>query len=177
MAGCCLSLAGIVRDCEPNVGGIKRVWIACKDQVTTVTISDSMITALAPVNIWHEYEFRPYTGNFTSTFTNDVTIGSTYWENSIVLQFTRLETAKKIEIEMLAQSDVVVIVLDNNGKYWYFGYDNPVYLTEGTAETGTALADFNGYNLTLTSTERYHPFEVTEAAMEPIINPTEMITG
>lgn len=171
MATCCVTLAGIARDCKDSAGGIKRVWIACFDDVTAKTVSGEEITALTlatGATGFKEYRFRKETGSLTMNIQTDRVNGTSYWENDLVLQFTKLETAKRIEIQALVIGDTVVIVEDNNGKYWYLGYDEPVDLSEGTGETGTAWADFNGYNITLQDISKEHPYEVTQAVIDKI---------
>lgn len=169
--GCCATLTAIAKDCESNIGGIKRAWAACKDEVTTVTVSSSdVITEISPANVWVELEFNKQTSSFTSTFNRDDTAGTRYWETDIALQFNRLSTPKNIAINELVESDIVLIVEDNNGTFWYFGYDYEVTVTDGTAETGTAFSDLNGYNITLNDVSRRLAYEVSEEAMTAIIN-------
>jgi hypothetical protein len=173
--GCCTALKGFERDCGPNIGGIKRAWVACYDNVTAPTLNtaNEMITSVGtPASEWKEYEFRLQTGSADTTFTADDTTGSSYYESTILLQFSRLETAKRIEFIALASSDTRLIIQDMNNNFWYFGYDNPIRMTEGTAVTGTARTDLNGYTLTFTDISTELPYEVTEEAMEAIINPT-----
>lgn len=169
--GCCQALSGIARDCGNSIGGIKRAWAACYDQAQTPTVTGGQITAFPTGIEWHEYEFRRQTGSVTSTITRDDTSGTLYYENAIVLQFLKQETTKRIEINALAQSDTVWAIEDNNDKIWYLGFDFPVSLNEGTAETGTALGDFNGYNITLNDLSRELPYEVTGAAKDSLLNP------
>lgn len=170
MTGCCLTLAGIVKDCNAGMGGIDKAYIACHTDVSGVTVTEGMITAItATPESFKEYEFRKQTGSVTTTINSDTSVGSVYFESAIVLQFAKQETAKRLEIAALAQADLVVIIKDNNGKYWYFGKDFGVTLSEGTGETGTAFGDFNGYNITLTDMSREYPFEVSEDAMNDIV--------
>lgn len=172
MANCCVQLAGIVRNCDNNIGGIKRAWGACFDEAGAPTIADNMITALGNRDVWYLYEFRKETGSVTTTITRDDTIGSLYYSSDIVFQFAKQETVKRIEVMAITQGDTSWIVEDNNGKFWYFGLDFPVTSTDGSAETGTAFADFNGYNLTLNDVQKQLPYEVAAEAMAPLINPT-----
>lgn len=171
MANCCVQLSGIIRNCDNNIGGIKRAWGSCFDEAGIPTIADGMITALGDTTNWHLYEFRKETGSVTTTLTKDDTVGSLYYSSDIVFQFAKQETIKRIEVMAIAQGDTAWIIEDNNGQFWYFGLDFPVTLTDGTAETGTAFADFNGYNLTLNDVQRQLPYEIDPTAMQPIINP------
>jgi hypothetical protein len=47
----------------------------------------------------------------------------------------------------------LVIVLDNNGRYWLLGAANGLEASAGTAGTGTAFGDRSGYEMTLTGME------------------------
>ena len=165
-------MTGIPRDCSANMGGIKRVWIACSDEVTGVTITENQISAITPTDVWKLYEFRKQTGSFSTAITKDDANGTNYYESTIVLQFAKMETAKRLEIISMTISDMKLIIEDNNGHYWLFGYDNPVTLTEGSGATGTAYGDLNGYNVTLMDMSLLPPYEITEGAMAPILNPT-----
>lgn len=171
--GCCIAFTGVTKDCGSSIGGIKRAWGACFDNVGKPTIANDMISAIPDTAQWHEFEFRRQTGSVTTTITRDDTNGTLYYESAIVLQFTKQETAKRLEINALAASDTSWIIQDENDNFWYFGFDNPVTLSDGTAETGTAWADFNGYNITLTDVSKLLPYQIEQEAMNEILGITE----
>lgn len=172
---CNVTLNGIAKDCLGAVGGIREVYIASYDDVTGFTVEDNVITQVVtapetnPQPVFKTYEFRKNTGSFTTTINNDDTNGTTYFSSEIILQFRRQETEKRIEIAALAVGDTRVIVKDYNGRYWFFGYDEPVTLSTGTAETGTAKADFNGYNITLLDESSVMPYEIDPDIIEGLI--------
>lgn len=166
--GCCLTLSGITRSCESSMGGIMRAWIACYDEVTTKTVTNRVITALADISAFKEYEFRKQTGSFTTTITVDDTTGTRYYSTDIIIQFLRQEADKHAEIAALAANDLVIVVEDSNGIGWFFGYDFPVEMSEGTEETGTAFGDFNGYNITLQGTSKDNVFTVSETVLNSL---------
>ena len=60
------------------------------------------------------------------------------------------------------------IVLDSNGKYWFLGYDFPISASAATGQTGTAFADFGGYNVTLTDNSKEFPYEVPASIIETL---------
>lgn len=169
--GCCVTFSGITRDCDANIGGIKRAWIACYDDVTAKTVTSDQISAITfATDAFKEFQFRKQTGSVTQSYQLGDN-GSAYYEQTITFVFAKQETEKRIEINALAVSDLVVIIEDNNGKFWYFGFDNSVTLSANEAETGTAYSDFNGYTVTLLGADWQLAYEVTETAMQPIINP------
>ena len=64
--------------------------------------------------------------------------------------FNKMDATKRLEIMALAQSELAVIVVDQNGTMFYLGYEEGVRLISGSdGQTGTARADRNGYTVVL----------------------------
>ena len=89
--------------------------------------------------------------------------------SDLVLVFNRMETSKRVEISALAKNDLVAIVKDANGKYWYLGKDEPVGATAGDGLTGTARADRNGYSITLQDNSLEMPYEVEASIIDALV--------
>ena len=168
---CNQTLSGIVRDCSPSMGGIVEALIANKDDVTNISVASDMVTEITMSSSakFKRYSFARNTGSLTSNYTIDQTTGVRYVASDLVLQFNRMETAKRIEISALAQNDLVVIVKDANGKYWLLGKDEPVNATAGDGLTGTVRADRNGYSITLQDNSLEMPYEVEESIISGLI--------
>ena len=79
-----------------------------------------------------------------------------------------MDTTKRIEMNALLLSDVSVIVKDNNGKYWFLGYGEPVNATAGGGQTGQAKTDANQYTITLTDESHELPYEVSKTFGETL---------
>lgn len=167
------ALSGIALPCKDLLGGIKEVYIIKNADVTAVTLNteESQIASitLGDGAKFKTYKFRKGTASMTSTASSDETIGNFSVSTELALQFSKMETSKRLEIMALCLEDVAVIVLDWNGKYWFLGYDFPVSATAATAETGTASSDFNGYKVTLTDTSAEFPFEVPAETIKSLI--------
>lgn len=168
---CNQTLNGLLRDCDGSLGGISQVLLANFDDVSAVTVGDDIITAITMANSakFKKYDFRPNTGSMTSTMQRNLENGSLYWQTDLVLSFSKMETVKRIEINAMAINDMVAIVKDMNGKYWYLGKDEPIIATAGDGQTGTARADRNGYGITLQDNSRLSPFEVDESIIDALI--------
>ena len=80
-----------------------------------------------------------------------------------------METAKRVEISALAVNDLVAIVKDANGIYWYLGYDEPVNASAGDGQTGTARGDANRYTITLQDNSKEMPMEVDSTIVAALI--------
>ena len=153
------------------MGGVLEAYIANHSDVTAVTATAGVITAITMASSakFKKYQFAKNTGSLSSSYAISSENGNNYVESTLNLVFNRMETTKRIEITALAQSDLAVIVKDANGKFWYLGYDEPVTASTGGGDTGTARADRNGYNITLVDTSHELPMEVDEDIIEDIV--------
>jgi hypothetical protein len=173
MAYCNQTLAGISLDCSNSLGGIKTVYIANYGDVSAVTLDEEsgMVTGITMVSgaTFKPYQFRKQTGSMTSTLNVDETAGINYVSTEVALVFTKMETAKRLEMSALAIGQLAVIVQDSNNKYWYLGYNDYVSSTAGGGNTGTAKGDQNAYTLTLTDESDTYPYEITKDAVEAVL--------
>lgn len=170
------TLSGISKTaCESNVGGIKVVYIALAEEVTAITFDSgtTMVTGItmSGATKFKEYYFRKNTGSMTATL-NTSDEGANYITTELSLRFSKMETAKRLEMRALTLADFVVIVKDCNDKYWLLG--NPtneefVTASAGTGETGQNRDDSNAYTLTLGCESAEFPFEVTATAVAAVI--------
>lgn len=164
-------LNGLARDCQPSMGGIVEAHAINKEYVAKIEETEGKISAitLEDSQKFKSFYFNRNTGSMTSTYTLDPSTGVRYVTTDLVLQFNRMETAKRIEMTALAQNELVLIVKDANGKYWLLGKDEPVMATAGEGMTGTARGDRNGYGITLQDTSLEMPFEVDETIVSALI--------
>lgn len=170
MAYCSQTLGGITLDCGSSMGGIKTVYIANFEDVTNVSSGDTITEiTLAEGKKFKPYQFRKGTSNMTSTLTADETTGLNYVTTEVSLVFTKMDTAKRIEMTALAQSQLAVIVLDSNGIYWYVTKDEYASASAGGAETGTAKGDRNAFTLTLTAENGTYPIEISKDIISGIV--------
>jgi hypothetical protein len=153
------------------MGGIVEAHAINKEYVATIEETEGKISAitLEDSQKFKSFYFNRNTGSMTSTYTLDPSTGVRYVTTDLVLQFNRMETAKRIEMTALAQNELVLIVKDANGKYWLLGKDEPVMATAGEGMTGTARGDRNGYGITLQDTSLEMPFEVDETIVSALI--------
>jgi hypothetical protein len=168
---CIQTLSGLAKDCAANMGGIVEVMIANFADVTGVTITDGVVSAvtMAADAKFKKYSFAKNTGSLTSTYNIDAASGVKYVTSDLLLQFNRMETSKRVEITALSLGDLAVIVKDANGKFWYLGKDEPVNASAGDGQTGTARGDANRYTITLQDESLEMPYEVDETIIPSIV--------
>lgn len=167
------ALSGIALGCKDVLGGIKEVYIAKAADIKTVTLNTEN-SQIATIELgesakFRTYKFRKGTSQMTSTASSDEAIGNFSVSTELTMQFSKMETSKRLEIMALCLEDVVCVVKDFNNRMWYLGYDFPVTATAATAQTGTAATDLNGYNITLTDTSAEFPYEIPESVITPFI--------
>ena len=168
---CNQTLSGLVKDCSPSMGGITEVLLANREDVSAVTADSGKVTEITMASSakFKRYAFARNTGSMTSTYTIDQASGVKYVTTDLLLQFNRMETAKRVEISALAVNDLVAIVKDANGIYWYLGYDEPVNASAGDGQTGTARGDANRYTITLQDNSKEMPMEVDSTIVAALI--------
>lgn len=168
---CNQTLSGLVKDCSPSMGGITEVLLANREDVSAVTANSGKVTEITMASSakFKKYSFARNTGSMTSTYTIDQASGVKYVTTDLLLQFNRMETAKRVEISALAVNDLVAIVKDANGIYWYLGYDEPVNASAGDGQTGTARGDANRYTITLQDNSKEMPMEVDSTIIAALI--------
>lgn len=169
---CNQTLNGLARDCQPSMGGIVEAYAINKEHIGEMTLAEGIVTAitLADGEKFKTFSFARNTGSMTSTYTSDPATGVRYVTTDLVLQFNRMETAKRVEIMALAQNELCLVVKDANGKYWLLGKDEPVMATGAEGVTGTARGDRNGYSITLQDTSLEMPYEVDAKAVSALVD-------
>lgn len=157
-----IALSGIGLGCKDNMGGIKEVYLIKEEDITKVEATEGQISTLtlAESASFKTYKFRKGTSQFTSTMTTDEAAGTLSVQTDLALQFSKMETSKRLEIMAMCMESMKAIVLDANGKYWFLGYDFPVTASAATGQTGTNFGDFGGYNITLTDNSKEFPYEI-----------------
>ena len=143
------------------MGGILEVLLANKLEVTP-SISSDKVTAIAMASSakFHKYQFSPETDSMSSNIQVNAQNGTKYWQTDLLMVFNRMETTKRVEIMAMAQGELVAIVKDANGLYWFLGMDEPITISAGDALTGMARKDRNGYSATLQDNSLELPYEI-----------------
>jgi len=155
------SLISIDGRCDTYTGGIKEIYIAPVDDVTSITIDSTtnpneLITeiTMASEKKFQKWLFRPNTGSYTSTG-SDSTAGNVSFTTEVSLQFNKAEAQKRIAIQAAINAGCVIIIKDMYGKYLLLGKEadgfpsrNPAYITSSVMQSGTANTDLSGFTLT-----------------------------
>lgn len=164
---CTQTLNGIAKDCAPNMGGVRRAYIANFDDATVTIAEGTAVATVTGDGKFKKYDFPRGLASMTSTATIDATTGAKYFTTEVALQFNRMEATKRLEVMALLMADAMVIVEDENDKYWLLDKDNPANVSASDGTTGTAVGDANKYGITLQVMSKELPYEV--ASIEGLV--------
>jgi hypothetical protein len=170
-----VTLIGINAKCDTSAGGIKRVLLAQKEDVTIKTVDEQGVITeitMASGKYFVQWLFRKNTGNYSTSLTSDPAIGSSSVTTELNLQFTKAEATKRLEIQSAINAAAVVIIEDMYGQYILLGKDNEVTVTAVNQQSGTAISDLNGYTLTLQDVSLELPHFVDPSIISGLL-PTE----
>tara|TARA_R110000751_G_scaffold48359_1_gene107783 strand:- start:588 stop:1136 length:549 start_codon:yes stop_codon:yes gene_type:complete len=154
----CTLSSGRLLKCKDKIGGIKTIFIAEHSKfVTGIQLNAEEVSALpdlSPAIELFRYELSQAAGDFVETITSSVENGTVFWNQVVNISLMQLTAADRLELANVSQTRLMLFVLDNNDNIWMIGQYDSAELTAGTAATGTAKGDANGYTLTFTATEK-----------------------
>jgi len=152
----CSLTTGYALGCRDSIGGIKRVYVQAFNATGSVNTNGSgLVTGFTgyAVSGFFEYDLTKATSSMTETLNASVENGTLFYTPEVTFTINKLQTAVRNELRLLARNRLLVIVQDNNSRYWVLGADNGLEVTAGTAGTGTAFGDRSGYEMTLSGME------------------------
>lgn len=142
--------------CRNSAGGVSRFYIANISDVDASTMTVNTDGAITELDIDALYCYVPYvdSSNWTETINVSPENGTIYYEQVANMVLGANSQALRNIVEQLGHAgNIVVIVLDNNDRYWLIGDPTGkkvTYLSGGDSNSGTALGDRNGYSLNIT---------------------------
>lgn len=166
----CNLTQSVALGCRDSRGGAKEIYLVEHESVESITKTLGVISDITMVatKVFFQYAQEIETCNFQQIIqTNDVN-GSKFYEQDLNVVINNPSASIWNEIDLLAQNKLAVIILDNNGKYWYMGEVNGARMQPSTGGTGTAFGDRNGITLAFKGKEPYFAAEV-EASVIPTI--------
>jgi hypothetical protein len=146
---------GYALGCRDSVGGIKTIYVQGWNATGTVNTNGSgTVTGFTGFSSgFYEYDLTKATSSMTETLNASIENGSIYYTPEVTFTINKLQVAVRNELRLLARNRLLVIVQDNNNRYWVLGAANGLEATAGTAGSGTAFGDRSGYEMTLTGME------------------------
>ncbi len=148
----CELSSGFTLDCKDGIGGIKKIILADQTLVEFSVDASQVVTEISGITSGdlYTYELPTQTGSFEETINFNRDNGTVFYTQTVNVMLHKLSSAKRLELQNVAQARVVVFVQDTNNNWWAVGYEYGADLSTSTAATGTVLGDANGYTLAFT---------------------------
>jgi len=152
----CALTQGYTFDCKDNIGGLKSVWFIGWNDVSSVTESSGTITAITKASgkVFYKYQLVRNTASLTENIAGSIENGTVVYNQELVIVINKMQVSMRNEILLLGKNNMMAVVEDQNGRYWLAGRYNGLDLLSGSAGTGLAQTDRNGYTLTFSGGEK-----------------------
>lgn len=169
----CYISSGIALGCSDGIGGLKKIYIvggATGDVTAVSKDADGAITGstVATGTTIYGFELKRNTSSLTQNVTKNFENGTIYFEQVVNAVFYKYDQDKRNELKILSQNDQIqMIAVDQNDVQYWLGETNGLYLSGGSAATGTAYGDRNGFEFIFTGQEPV-PASVIEGSLASV---------
>lgn len=158
----CTLTSNYTLPCRDSVGGVSKLYVIELGNTTfSMTSNVATTTVNATGKKFWEYELIRETAYFTQTINDNTQNQTTYVTQELEITLPKLSTTLRDEIEKMGQVRLVFVIVDRNGKMWIMGKNNGCERNGGTASTGTAFGDLNGYKIKFMTMEANQAYEYT----------------
>ena len=145
---------GRLETCKDSVSGLDAIYFInygiAPENVTTDV--DGVVTAVTGITELYKYELKG-ANSFEQTIQTSRDNGTTYFEQVVVAQLKKQDIPTHKTVKLLAYGRPHIVVRTRSLQFFIVGLERGADMTAGTISSGTALGDFNGYNLTFTAME------------------------
>ena len=164
-------------DCSRTSGGIKYVYFAVYDQVTSIPQTAGEVTDIEMgTDVLYRYAMPLGTASLSESIVGSRENGSIHYTPTLTLILNKLTKEDQNQIKLLGQTKLIVFAQLNatlasgNDAIVALGTVNGMELNAGTIDSGAAWGDRGGYTLTFDGLEAL-PFPmVADYTTEPFDN-------
>lgn len=158
----CLLTKGRKLPCKSAFGGIKAAYfinfnggVAVGSGLGTVSFdAEGQIDTASNSGTMEVYQYDVKgSSSLETTITSSRDTGTTFYTQTLTLNFTYLDKATQQEIQLIAQARPQVAVEDYYGNIFLVGLENGSECSGGSIVTGTAPGDLSGFTLTMEAME------------------------
>jgi hypothetical protein len=148
----CDLTGGRLKPCKDAVGGIRKIHFVDFGDLGDVTLTDDQVTDLSGTFSYHTYDVKGNSSLETNINTS-LENGTTFFEQVVNVTLHKLTKEDNKELKLMAYGRPHIFVETFDGNLLLVGREHGAEVTGGTAVTGTAMGDLQGYTLTLTANE------------------------
>lgn len=171
---------GRLEACKDAISGLLNIYFINYGDLSTDTITYGTSGNEDVINTWqpasqlslYKYELKG-TNGFEQTIQTSRDNGTTFFEQVLTVQLKKQDIATHKNVKLLAYGRPRIVVETRDHQFFLAGLDQGCDVTAGTVSSGTAMGDFNGYNLTFTAMEKIPANFLdcaTEAELQALFN-------
>ena len=142
--------------CKTSVGGLKNIYILQGFDAqlkANSTIANSIMTATTSANTVYKFELLNDGNTFSEENEVSRSTGTSLFNPQGAIVIKRQDASTQTLLETLSKMRSQIIIEDHNGNLRIAGLENGVDFQIST-QSGGAMADLNGYNLTFSGKEK-----------------------
>lgn len=169
---------GRIEQCKDSVSGLKAIYFINYDDLnsdsglTYDNVDTDLIVSWEPNAIINLYKYELKGANsFETTINSSRENGTTFFQQTLTIQLKRQDVTTHKNVKLLAYGRPRIVVRTMTDQFFLMGLTQGADVTAGTVSSGSALGDFNGYNLT------FEAMEVSPANFIDINNETDLATA
>lgn len=158
----CLLTGGILASCDDlqKVGGVNKTFYAIsKDYITSYTESNGFVTEFTLSSVYASW--YTFTSRKRAHVASDELVvqagANSLFRHTFIAKVVNSNPSDDGIIEILKNTDVVIVYKTNNNEWFAMGIDNGLELTAQTQTTGTEGATDVSTTLTFTGEEKKKP--------------------
>ena len=155
-------------DCSRTSGGIKYVYFAVYDEVTSIPQTAGEVTDIEMgANFLYRYAMPLGTASLSESITGSRENGTIFYTPTLTLILNKLTKEDQNQVKLLGQTKLIIFAQLNatlatgHDAIVALGTVNGMELNAGTMDSGAAWGDRGGYTLTFDGMEAM-PFPLVE---------------
>ena len=153
----CDLTGGRLKPCKDAVGGIRKVHFVDFGDLGTITVgSNDEVTDMSGTFTYNTYDVKG-NSSLETNITTSIENGTTFFEQVVNITLHKLTKEDNKELKLMAYGRPHILVQTFDNKVLLVGRENGAEVTGGTAVTGTAMGDLQGYTLSFTGNETLMP--------------------
>lgn len=154
MSNCVTLTKGRGLSCRSNASaGFKAIGLAPWEDGMFSPANGELAELPTDLTAIYRYELKNSGNTYVEEITTDDEARSIGYDGTLSVVLQKLDLETRNEVAELAKGELAIFIETNAGEILLIGYGFGALLTGGNANTGGAKTDFNGWNLTFTTSE------------------------
>lgn len=151
---------GRMESCKDSISGLLNIYFANYGDLEAADVVYGSGEFTDQITLWnnaapislYKYELKGANG-FEQTIQTSRDNGTTFFEQVLTIQLKSQNAATTKQVKLLAAGRPRIIVETRTHQFFLMGLEQGADVTAGSISSGTAMGDFNGYNLTFSAME------------------------